>query len=368
MKKFTPIIQFYFKLNFLFTEEGKESIFENGADNTFKIVLPDHFAQIIKAIKGQIIQSDNQFQLLMPIDYIENDIEFNALPFLPDHLIFYIQYLDPIKYAYSGIPQQTVLDSAIYLTPQATKEGYIFNKKNISAFPCCSTGKQVSISDSVQLIYANYTLADYIRLINVPELDFHNELFEFIINGDSIKTVLNYKGPAKLNLKLKTLLNTIATIQIKDHSGTLLSTSFTKCFITEYKLEKNIIGIIDIPKSKLILDKKEFKDYENINQFMLHFPNIETELKVILNTDNFEGTDTFNIEGTTPTLTIKDHPDLENFKQISFNIENYLFYLNKQNLIKWVKKKQIISLPFDPILNYNSKENNSSITITKQNP
>ncbi|HTO14874.1 MAG TPA: hypothetical protein VLZ83_03850 [Edaphocola sp.] len=365
MKTLTPIIQFYFISDFYYKGEGNEMLIDTTA-SIFKIVIPDALSKIISATKGIAIQNNNCFQVLMPIIFLEDSIQFNAFQLLPDQLQFYIQNTDATKYAYTGIPQQTNLHSILYLSPQDNTENYSFQNKNIAAFPCNNTGKHINASDSVQLLSAKSTLEDYINLINVPNLDFSKEIFNFIINGTSLKTVLNSEGLALLNLKLMSLVNQVITFQINSQSGSKLSKTFNKCFLTKSKLESNIIGIIDIPKSKLIFTDILSKNYENLNQFSLPFPNLISKLKVIFSTPIFDNAENqLTIDESNPPLTIIDHPELENYKQVTFSINKYPYYLNRQHIIKWIRKKQIIGLPFDPIANYNRSNNISEIKITK---
>lgn len=366
MKVLTPIVQFYLNLNFIDNKEVTNLVVDSYDSLGFSIIPSDPLLHYIRALNGKIIYTKCKFELLLPLTFDGTTTDTEFLNLVPENLIFYVISKDASVFSYSGLPQKIDKKSILVLTPHGLSQDYIYGSKKISAIPCCSENAVISENDVIKIIPFDGTLDDYRNIIEEENYDFNTEEFEFKINGTSQKLILDSVGILRLQKELLKYLHQSINLKITDSAKKIVAKKYSKVHVVSQSLDKSIIAIIIVAKSNLILTNTERKLFENVNRFMLEFPNLKTDLTFHLSTQKYDVSDKIFIDDKAVTLTVNKHEELEDCKKVSFTVKNHNVFKNKSHFIKWVKKKQVVFLPYNPVSNYNKDLNVSTISITKK--
>lgn len=365
MKIPTPIVQLYLNLNFVERKETQNLVVDSYDSLGFSIIASVALSDFVKNTKGKITYSKSKFELLLPLDFDDNTSNSEFLAKLPEHLQFYVLCRDAEAFAYSGLPQKTDKKSVLFVSPAAILKDYIYGSKNIKAFPCSSENGIIGDKDMLKMIPCDGELEDYREIIADDKYDYNVEEFDFVINESSIKVILNSVGIIKLNKALCRYKHQSISLLIRDSAKKIVAKNYSKSFISSRDLEKTVVAIVNIPTVSLILTKPKRKLFEDVNQFILNFPNLITELKFELSTTKFGTSDVLYVDDKAVESTVKKHDLLENFKKVSFVAKNQSIFQNRSHFVKWVRNKEVALLPYNPVKNYDHSLKASNISITK---
>jgi len=327
----------------------------------FQLLPTPALASIVSKLGGHVLTAAHVTQLFLPFDFSKTPPATPA-GLLPDTLYFYITAINAEKARFSGLDADKRI---LFVSPLASTTDYIYTKRTVACKPC-GASPVIAAADLVHTIPATISLDGIRSLIQQPLGDDDHLLDLKITIGATIIILTKYDDLQKLHSALQEALYATVAVSFNKNSDSSVLASFSKVVITPESLPVNTIGLIAIPVAALTLTETDPVKYAGLNNFIVHFPSVKPTIVLTVNVPVFDASSKLFLDdqevlapGNVP------HPQMPGYRQVTKTISNYGLYLNKRKQVTIQQGTKKSATTVNPITNYSSKTNTTTITITK---
>lgn len=361
MKKLTQILTIFHTANFLDegNPAGKEIDFGN--ERLFRLQPVPSLAERIRALNGQVVQTNYFTRLFLPFDFGETP-PATQIGLLPVELLFYITVVDKEKARCSGI---RLNGQVLFVKPGAGPANYVFKKRTITCKPC-GAAAVLAAGDLVPTMPADLSLSGIQSLIQQPLGTATQPLDVKVTIDATVLPLVKDEDLQAVQQALHEARYKTVPVAFNRHSDNSPLKSFPKILVTPGSLPPGTIGLVTIPVASLVVNDTNPTNYTGLNNYIVHFPSFQATLSLTVNTTQFDGSSKLQLDGVdVPGAAAIDHPQMENYKLVTGTVNNYKVYANKLKLVTIVNGAKKKHLPINPMNTYNPATNTATITITK---
>lgn len=262
----------------------------------------------------------------------------------------------------SGLPFHKRL---LVVKPLPGVVNYVFGKKTVACKPC-GAAAVLAAGDLLPYIPANVTLAGIQSLVQQP-LEKGNQVLDVkvTIAGNTFPLLKDEDLKAIHNALYEQRFKTIA-LAFHRHSDNSALISFPGITVTDGAMPANTIGVVTIARSGIAVTEVDPAKYNDINNFIVHFPSFQATVDLRLQVPAFDPGFKLLLDGVeVPGTVAVNHPQMPNYKLVTGTVSNYRVYLYKNKLVTIENGSKKNHTPIDPMNGYNPATNTSTITITK---
>lgn len=369
MKRLTQILTLFHTANCIdeSNSDGRviddyERTTEDNAGGFVQVVPIASLSIKISSLKGLVTNTKYATQVFLPFDFSDN-LPKTSINLLPSELLFFIKSKNADDLRLCGINFDYRI---LFVTPTVALAEYTLNNKKINCFPC-GTNSLVSEDDLTQYLNADVTLDEIQKLIMQP-LSTNTTLDLKITVGIDTIVITKDNDLKKLHTVLSKSIYKKTKVTFNRNSDNSLLKEFNSILIIENKFPADVIGFVKINTETLITNETDPIKYNDINNYIIHFPSFQSSIELIININknNFNSSskilfNTIEVDN----LNIIDHPKIVDYKQISGTVSNYVLYQTKPKQVVIQNGTKKIIYTVNPINNYNPKTNKSIVVITK---
>jgi hypothetical protein len=254
----------------------------------------------------------------------------------------------------------------LFLTPGNNGVNYTFHEQQL-ACKQFGAGGAVSQADLFHRISEKATI-DEIRDLAGRTVGSTDHPYDLkITSAAHTIAITKQEDLREFHLFLRKNLNNTIQLSFRRNSTDEVLKDFPAILVTENSPGSALIGMLRLPKATLVITATDPLEYPALNNYIVHFPNVNPIIDLTLNVNMFNGGSRlfFNdSEILNPAVT--DHPAMPNYKQVKGNTGPIAIYLDEAQQVKISNGTAQTIIPVDAMHHYHPGTNTSRIKVTKQ--
>ena len=326
MLKSVPILKLFHSFNFLREDNSDGKVVDLSGEDIIRLRPIPSVENQIREIRGNILLNEYGTQVHVPMDF-SSAPPTSSINLLSGDLVFEIQVTNMNTFSLTGL---NFAKGRLMLASGNPSKDYTINKRKVSCIPY---GKSaiVTENDLFEFIPTNISLDQIQRLIKKP-LGTADQPLDLKAKIDSEEIpITNDEGLRKLHLALKAKLFKTVPVTFSRNSNNSLLRGIPAALISE-PLSVHAIGYVIIPVASLILNQNNPDAYKDINNFIIHFPVVRSNIDFTYNTKEFPNNTFLYFNDDLLNTSVSNHPQMPDYKQVKASVLNYPCFYTRKNV------------------------------------